>query len=139
MSTESDIVESIKSVPGFASNVWSWIKQHWLVILLCLAVIVGGYKLMSSGQTISELLDTQRQQITDSHNQIEALENAVDSERDAREELQRTFDQRINEIDTRYSREIEIIRRTRVRRMRELANNPEELDRQLEERFGLAH
>ena len=133
------IVETAKSTTGFLSAVWEWIKQHWLVIVLGLLLLGGGYKLTMNGQTMSALLESQRQQLLDSHHQIEELESAVTRERAAREELQRAFDERINEIDTRYAREIEDIRRMRARRIRELTNNPEELDRQLDERFGLAH
>lgn len=139
MSSVSDIVEAAKSAPSYFSNIWNGIKRHWMSIALCIAIIVVIYRDVSNGQAVSDLLETHRRQLLDSHDQIEALETIVNNERAAREALQNTFEQRVNEIDTRYSREIENIRRDRARRMRELANNPEELDRLMDERFGLAH
>jgi type II secretory pathway pseudopilin PulG len=122
--------------------VWSWLKDNWKLVI---AVVVASflsfavYTVFKSGVDTAELIETQRQQIQDSHNQIDELERAVARERSAREELQRAFDTRINEIDAHYAREIDLIRRDRNRRVRELASNPEELDRRFDERFGIPH
>lgn len=139
LSKVADAVKAVNVSSNILATAWQWVKQYWFVILLFLVLVVGGYVIFTRGKSMTTLMEDQRQQINDTHAQIEELESAVDRERLAREELQRTFNERINEIDARYTREIETIRKERARRIRELANNPQELDRQLDERFGLAH
>lgn len=110
-------------------------------IVLVIIILIGGIALainkFGGNDSLSEILQQYKQQINDSHADIEELNTLLLEERAEREALERTFDTRMREIDERYSAEIEEIRRTRTVRVRELSSRPSELGTRFNERFGM--
>ena len=120
-----------------AKGTWAWIKANWLTLLLAIALIACAHVMLSQKSSMNAVLEQYRAQITESHNDITQLEGVVENERTARETMQREFNERINEIDERYTKAINDIRRTRARRIKELMENTPELDNRFGERFGI--
>lgn len=116
---------------------WAWVKENWLTLVLAVSLIGCAYVMLSQKSAMNAVLEQYRAQITESHNDITQLESVVESERTARETMQREFNERINEIDERYTKAINDIRRDRARRIRELMENTPELDNRFGERFGI--
>lgn len=129
--------------PNTNNTVKSFFVNNWLTLLGILLVALAGYygfqrmsNINQQNSDMNAMLEDQRASIEENHQTINALNKTVSDEREAREALQRDYENRLEAIRVDLQTQLDRIRRARTARTTELANNPSDLVNSYNSAFG---
>lgn len=129
--------------PNTNNIVKSFFVNNWLTLLGILLVALAGYygfqrmsNINQQNSDMNAMLEDQRTSIEENHQTINALNKSVSDEREAREALQRDYENRLEAIRVDLQTQLDRIRRARTARTTELANNPSDLVNSYNSAFG---
>lgn len=125
------------------NGIKKFFENNWLTLLLILGAALAFYfgfqrisELNQRNSEMNHMLEDQRNSITENHNTINTLNEAVVNEREAREALKRDYENQLEQLRANLQDQIDRIRRRRIERTTELTNNPSELVNSYNSTFG---
>lgn len=118
-----------------------WLAKNWLTLIMSLAAIAVAiwlifsmFKAMDANSSLQKLMQNQQERHVQ---EIAELNQSFERQRTAQAEIDRQFEQRIQELDARYLEALGQIAQTRRTRQARLEENPSELSGVYEQVFGI--
>ena len=125
------------------TGIKKFFENNWLTLLLILGAALAfyfGFQRMSElnqrNSEMNSMLEDQRNSINENHQTINNLNKAVVDERAAREALRAEYENQLEQVRANLQEQIDLIRRRRIERTTQLANNPSELVNSYNSTFG---